>query len=555
MSATPTKIPGDIVTILARSTIEGNVLTLPAQLDRDTYLRVNKALTAVRGKWDRKAKGHVFPFDPRELIASTVDTCTVLDAKKALGFFETPHELATEMVRLAALKPGDTALEPSAGLGRIVAPLLRAGASVAAVEIDRASVFALRDAFPGITTYGEAFEDFAAREATLFDAVVMNPPFAAGSDIAHIRAAWGFVRPGGRLVAVCCEGPFFREDKASRAFRDWLSGIGAEARKLPDRTFRESGTDVAARLIVAIKPADPEPEPVAQSAAAVELLPMARVRPDPGQPRKIFDPAALRELARSIKADGLLQPVTVRRTGPGSYQIVAGERRYRAHELNGATSIRAIVIETRDTADIRVKQIIENDQRVDVTPLEQARSYQALMDESGWTVEQLAARIGKDAWRIRERTVLLTLKPEYQELLAGGNLTPSQATELARLSPRGQEALFKLIRTGGCKTYNDLRAAATAILQAEAQSTLLAEAPKPTAQERQACASFEDTVARVANLLRASIRDNQVTAVRKTNPHRAGNLADIIGEMQKDLRRIELALRETAIQADFLSAE
>jgi ParB/RepB/Spo0J family partition protein len=603
MQTATTRVPDDILPILARSTIAGNVLTLPGQLDRATYLRVSKALAAAQGKWDRKAKGHVFPFDPAVLIAGMAATGTVTDARKALGFFETPPKLAGAMADLALIRPGDAELEPSAGRGRIVRMLLRATTDVTAVEIDRENVSALREAFPSVTTCGEDFLGFAARETARFNAIVMNPPFAAGQDMRHVRAAWNLLRPGGRLVAVCCEGPFFREDKASRTFRAWLDSIGAVARKRPDRSFRDSGTDVATRLVTAHMPGaagararahwtgagvptgrqdglvagiaakaapgaavgpfrlpaaeasapgpfhDPVPAPDAQ----VVNLPMSQVRPDPGQPRKIFDPAALRELARSIKADGLLQPVTVRRTGD-AYQIVAGERRYRAHELIGAATVRAIVIETTGTADIRVKQIIENDQRVDVTPLEQARSYQSLMDQSGWTIDELAARIGKDPWRVRERTVLLTLRPEYQELLAGGNLTPSQATELARLGPRGQDALFKLIRTGGCRTYNDLRAAATAILSAEAQTSLLAEAPKPTAQERQAVASFEDAVARVGNLLRASIRDNHVTAVRKVDPHRAGNLADLIGEMQKDLRRIELALRETAIQAGFLAA-
>ena len=109
-------------------------------------------------------------------------------------------------------------------------------------------------------------------------------------------------------------------------------------------------------------------------------------------------------------------------------------------------------------------QIIENDQRSDVTPLEQARSYQSLMETTGWTVEELAARIGKAPHRITERTALLNLRPEYQALLASGNLKPSEATELVRLSPRGQDTLFNAIRTGACRNYNDLRASSTALV-------------------------------------------------------------------------------------------
>src|SRR5271157_527677 len=124
MSATRTRVPDDVIPILRRSTIAGNVLTLPEQLDRETYLRVAKVLTAARGKWNRKANGHVFPFDPRELIGTAVEDGVVVDAKRTLQFFETPDDLAQRMVGLSGIGPGETALEPSAGLGRIAKQLL-----------------------------------------------------------------------------------------------------------------------------------------------------------------------------------------------------------------------------------------------------------------------------------------------------------------------------------------------------------------------------------------------------------------------------------------------
>src|SRR5208282_609075 len=120
MSATRTRVPDDVIPILRRSTFAGNVLTLPEQLDRETYLRVAKVLTAARGKWDRKAKGHVFPFDPRELIGAVVEDGVVVDAKRTLQFFETPDDLAKRMVGLSGIGVGEIALEPSAGQGRIV---------------------------------------------------------------------------------------------------------------------------------------------------------------------------------------------------------------------------------------------------------------------------------------------------------------------------------------------------------------------------------------------------------------------------------------------------
>lgn len=283
-------------------------------------------------------------------------------------------------------------------------------------------------------------------------------------------------------------------------------------------------------------------------------LPIAQVSPDPGQPRKVFERQQLSDLAASIRADGLLQPITVRAVGPDTYMIVAGERRYRASLLNKAPTIRAIVIVPADQADIRVKQIIENDQRVDVTPLEQARSYQGLMTESGWTADELAARIGKQPFRINERLVLLKLSAEYQQLLETGNLKASEAWELARLSPRAQDVLFRAIRSGKCRSASDLRAMANALAQAEAQVSLLTDEPPPPSDEDVRLGSaFEASIEKVAALLRAGIRENQVVAVRKINPGRAAHLADLMSAMQTDLRRIEVSLREAAVQADFLT--
>ena len=559
MQTVKTRIPDDVRAILARATVTGNVLVLPEQLDRETYLRVAKALTVARGKWDRKAKGHVFPFDPRELMADAVETGSVVDARKTLQFFETPDELAGRMCKLAQIAPGNRVLEPSAGFGRIVRHLIAHDALVDAVEIDETNCNTLRELqrhYDGVTVCREDFQTFHDVDATRFDAVVMNPPFRDNLDIRHIRLAWDMLRPGGRLVAICSEGPFFRQDQAAVAFREWLDTIDACTEKLPPETFRESGTGVATRLIVATAPgirAEHLPDRAPDAETTVQNILLREIDPDPDQPRKTFAPAELSELAASIRANGLLQPITIRTGGPNGYFIVAGERRYRAHMVNRAATIRAIVIETTDTADIRVKQIIENDQRADVPPLEQARSYQALMDEQGWTPAELGARIGKAPHRITERTDLLKIAPEYQDLLRSGNLKPSEATELARLSPRGQTTLFNAIRSGSCKSYGDLRASASALVNAEAQLTLMPEAPPPPSDDDVKLASaFESNVERIAALLRTGIHDNQVVAVRKVSPHRASNLADLFAMMQKDLRRIEVALREAAIQADFL---
>jgi phospholipid N-methyltransferase len=253
VSETKFKIPDDVRSILARSAITGSTLVLPEQLDRETYSRVAKVLAMARGKWDRKAKGHVFPFDPRELMDDAIGTGGIVNQKKTLQFFETPRDLAARMAHVAKLTKGDKVLEPSAGLGRIVRALITYETIVDAVEIDETNCCALRD-IPGIRVINGDFQVFHDAGLSLFNAVVMNPPFTNNQDITHIRWAWDMLLSGGRLVAICSEGPFFRSDAVAARFRGWLDEISAVTEKLPVNSFRESGTDVATRLIVASKP-------------------------------------------------------------------------------------------------------------------------------------------------------------------------------------------------------------------------------------------------------------------------------------------------------------
>ena len=552
------QIPDDVRAILQNSSIQGNVLVLPQQLDRPTYERVNKILTAMRGKWDRKAKGHVFPFNPIDLLAEATDAGEIVDAKKTLQIFETPEPLAIRMAELANVITGDHVLEPSAGSGRLVRALLDHGAEVRAIEPDEINCNALRKIGGSLLVYEETFERWRRRysgDPQFFDAIVMNPPFSGNMDTSHIMAAWEHLKPGGRLVAICSEGPFFRENSASDAFREWLAEIGATTERLPTETFRESGTTVATRLITATRPFVARREaPEVRDAANVTELPIEEVRPDPDQPRKTFDKTVIRELAASIAENGLLQPITVRPSVVGGYVIITGETRYRAHRLNGASKIRCIISDVQDEATIRVRQIVENDQRANVPPLEQARAYQRLMDEQKWDVEELGRRIGKAPHRITERTALLALQDEYQQLFESGAINPSQATEIARQpTARAQDLLFQAIKAGRCKTYADLRVTSLAISGAAAQTTFEMDEPPPaSAEDRQLAATFEDQVNRVAWLLGQGIRDNQIVALKKTNPHRAGILADKMAAMQTDLRRIEVALREMAIQAELM---
>ncbi len=283
-------------------------------------------------------------------------------------------------------------------------------------------------------------------------------------------------------------------------------------------------------------------------------FPVERVRPNPDQPRKHFDKAKLQELAASIHEHGLMQPISVRPVSE-HYVIVAGERRYRAHLLNGAKTIRCLVEPTSER-DADEQAIVENLQRVDISPLEEAHAYQRMMDRYGYDEKQLAKRLGiQQPWRmIRDRVSLLRLRREYQQLLESEQITPSQAYEMSRLQPRHQDVLFRSIRSGQIRGYDALRAAATALDEQERQGSLLpVDDRAPTESERADKQRFESRIERVTALLRASIVDDEVVAVRKVDPRAAAISADLLAAMQKDLRRIELALRQAAIQQDALT--
>ena len=161
----------------------------------------------------------------------------------------------------------------------------------------------------------------------------------------------------------------------------------------------------------------------------ITLLPISIVDPKSDQPRKHFDKAALEELAASIKENGLLQPILVREHLGGRYQIIAGERRFRASKLAELSEIPAIVL---DKSDRKVAEIalIENVQREDLNPLEEAMAYKSLRDEYGLTQEELSEKIGKSRSAIANMLRLLDLPTEVLTLVASRELSAGHARAL-----------------------------------------------------------------------------------------------------------------------------
>ena len=183
--------------------------------------------------------------------------------------------------------------------------------------------------------------------------------------------------------------------------------------------------------------------------SAYKLLPLHRVEPNPDQPRQDFDEEELAALAESIRVHGVLQPLTVRETGGGYYQIIAGERRWRASRMAGLTDVPAIVIEA-DDRKAKELALIENLQRQDLNSVEEALGYQSLMNEFGLTQEEAAQRVGKSRPAVANALRLLTLDEKVLDMLRAGALTAGHAKAILMLKSEKKqlEAAQKIANLG-----------------------------------------------------------------------------------------------------------
>ena len=183
--------------------------------------------------------------------------------------------------------------------------------------------------------------------------------------------------------------------------------------------------------------------------AYFEEIAVGSITPNPRQPRRTFDEEALEELAASITEVGLLQPVVVRKLGGGSYELVMGERRWRASQRAGLEFIPAIVRETPDTDMLR-DALLENLHRQQLDPLEEAAAYQQLLDDFGATHEQLAQKVGRSRPHISNTLRLLNLPPGVQKRVAAGVISAGHARALLSLDePLAQERLAQRIVAEG----------------------------------------------------------------------------------------------------------
>ena len=180
--------------------------------------------------------------------------------------------------------------------------------------------------------------------------------------------------------------------------------------------------------------------------SAYRTLPIYKVEPNPNQPRQDFDPEELEALADSIRTHGIIQPLTVREMPNGYYQIIAGERRWRAARLAEVSEVPAVVMEADDKKVMELA-LIENLQRQDLNPVEEAMGYQSLMEEYGLTQDEAAKRVGKSRPAVANSLRLLGLCPPVLELVRKGELTAGHARAVLTLKSEKlqMEAAKKII--------------------------------------------------------------------------------------------------------------
>lgn len=238
------KLDTDVLTALSTAEVDGPHLRLTGQLDRSLYVKVNKALECLGGKWNKKAKAHIFDGEAAQAVESAILTGEVTDWKKELQFFPTPREIADRLVSLADLRGGMRVLEPSAGQGGILDALPGSfddGLRVDICEINDAMRDLCQQSY-GIEVVGVDFMDYDP--GPIYDRVIANPPFTKQQDIKHVEHMMDLCKPGGRVVSVMSAGITFREDKRTQAFLERLEDHDYHIEPLDGGAFRASGTMV-----------------------------------------------------------------------------------------------------------------------------------------------------------------------------------------------------------------------------------------------------------------------------------------------------------------------
>ncbi len=239
------KINDDVMKILANSQVEDNKLFLPIQLDRKLYVSTNKILEELGGKWNRKAKAHLFETSPEDMIQEIIMTGEFEFKQKIYQFFPTPPELAKRMVDLADIRSGERCLEPSAGTGNI-ARFLPAGTDC--IELMPENRTRLKE-----ENFNLVWDDFMSfpPDSGPYDVIIANPPFSRQQDLSHITKMIAMAKRC--VIAVASASVLYRENQKTRAFRDLVAEFNGQIDFLPENSFKNSGTMIRTVLIQIFK--------------------------------------------------------------------------------------------------------------------------------------------------------------------------------------------------------------------------------------------------------------------------------------------------------------
>lgn len=241
------RIDNDVLAVLSVAETSGNALTLIGQLDRKMYERTNKVLEAAGGKWNRKAKAHIFDVEAASRLDQIILSGEVEVPKDEFNYFPTPPDVVSRLLELAKLEPGMSVLEPSAGQAAIASACLKAGCIVDCVELMEQN-FKVLENMSSFNSVKKA--DFLTEQpVSYYDRIVMNPPFAKQADIRHVLHALNFLKPNGLLVSAMSAGVAFRDNKLTTDFRDLIRQRGGDIESLPEGAFKESGTMVRSVIV------------------------------------------------------------------------------------------------------------------------------------------------------------------------------------------------------------------------------------------------------------------------------------------------------------------
>lgn len=245
-------IKEEVAQILRAAKIEGNTLFLRGQLSRDMYQAVNKAIELLGGKWNRKAQGHVFPGNPKEMLDTVLSDgkIKIENKKKKFQLFETPIEIAEKLVSMTFINNESRILEPSAGTGRIADAIMNlTGASLRQLHFCEIQPELSNElSRKGYTKVGDDFLQFFPLDK--YSIIIMNPPFTNGQDIDHVMHAYTHcLAEGGELVAIISPSFQFREQKKFSRFREFVKETGAELQELHGGAFKESGTNIKTVIV------------------------------------------------------------------------------------------------------------------------------------------------------------------------------------------------------------------------------------------------------------------------------------------------------------------